>query len=189
MNQEVVKMKSKHLLTSRKALPAVLAVALLNFMAIFLVPTSANALACGFNARGECVNGLGGSVCGLLSDGICEVQGGQCVCGRACQLELSIENTEVRPGDRLEFTIDIEHNGRKTVDTPVYQWVEDMDGNVIVNQEEVEDHTLHQGDALNLSRSIEIPANLTPGRYRLMISLWGMEHERGTTGKVFRVVE
>jgi hypothetical protein len=100
-----------------------------------------------------------------------------------CQMHVDLPTTTVLPGSKLSFGVEIEHNRHKTVLAPFFARIEDMNGNVITGKQS-STHRITQGTALSMDRTIRVPSNIAPGRYRLVVGIGEM-----TQGEVNRVQE
>lgn len=100
-----------------------------------------------------------------------------------CEMHVDVLAPNVLPGSLLSFGVEIEHNRHKTVLAPFYARIEDMNGNVITGKQSSV-HRITQGTALSMNRTIRVPSNIAPGRYRLVVGIGEMSQ-----GEVNRVQE
>jgi hypothetical protein len=105
---------------------------------------------------------------------------------RPCVGRLSLDKSEVRPGERLEYTVDLKHNRPDPVMARLSVRVMDSSGATL---RELNSKTLsfHYGDEVRLHDSVVIPAAASPGNYLLAVTMEQMQF-RGTTSRPFEVV-
>jgi|GEM_PF-5247716 len=105
-----------------------------------------------------------------------------------CDLRLDLERDAVHPGDALEFSVGLHHNRFKTVSVSFDFRVEDASGQPVIERSSVPQR-LEPRDLSSQRLSWNLPDEIEPGDYELVVTVDEMQQGRAEARTSFSVIE
>lgn len=108
-------------------------------------------------------------------------------CG-GCTMGLRLESDTYRPGDVMFYRVGLQHNRLETVTTVFRTFVVDAAGDLVASTRS-EELTFEFGDRINFEGMVEIPADIAPGEYKMVVGINEMLQGIARREKSFTIVE
>ena len=103
-----------------------------------------------------------------------------------CFLNVELDRDEVAPGGTLQMSVRLIHNRTKEVETPFVMWIEDRDGNVVLERQTAP-RRLAWGDSVVTTVPVAIPDWFPAGGYTLYVGMSEMRQGEASARQTFKV--